>query len=284
VRSAPCGEVEAFAEAAEALLASDEANHTVLLAALQGARRAIARGEDLSDGWDAAVVFNGARAVAAARCWRKSWIISNGPAEARQAFGRWAARRGGFDAVVGPEPSVAAFERGARITARTHLELPLMRLDGAPRLPRPVAGRLRSACADDLPLLLEWNEAFRVEARLNLTAEQLAADTRRPGRLDTQFLWLDVQSQPVGMIGGQTIAPTGARVGPVYTPPALRGRGNGGALVTTLSQRLLDAGAHCVFLFTDTSNPTSNALYQRIGFVPIGRHLHRIVSGADARA
>jgi GNAT superfamily N-acetyltransferase len=284
MRVAPYGKVEAFAEAAEALLASDEANHTVLLAALQGARRAIARGESLPDGWDAAVVFDGAYAVAAARCWRKAWIVSNGPAEAWQAFGRWAAQRGGFDAVVGPEPSVAAFERGAGITARTHLELPLMRLDGAPHQPHPVAGRLRTACADDLPLLLAWNEAFRVEARIILTAEQVAADTRRPGRLDTQYLWLDGQSQPVGMIGGQAIAPTGARVGPVYTPPALRGRGIGGALVATLSQRLLDAGARCVFLFTDAANPTSNALYQRIGFVPIGRHLHRIVSGADALA
>jgi len=279
MRIEPLGEVEDFAAAAEAFLGEDEANHTVLLAALQGARRAIARGEPLPEGWDAAVAVADGRVVAAARCWRSRWIVSTGPADAWHSFGAWAARRGGFDAVVGPEAAVTAFERGADIATRTHLTLPLMRLDGAPRLPHPVAGSLRRATDEDLPLLLDWHEAFRVEAKIDLTPAQVQADLRRPGRLDTQYVWIDEASLPMGMVGGQTIAPTGARVGPVYTPPALRGRGIGGALVVALSQRLRDAGARCVFLFTDATNPTSNALYQRIGFVPIGRHVHRVVVG-----
>jgi uncharacterized protein len=172
---------------------------------------------------------------------------------------------------------VQAFEQGAGVVARTHAELPLMRLDGAPQLPRAVAGGLRRATANDLPLLRKWHEAFRVEARINLTAEQVAADLQRPGRLDTQYLWIDAAAQPAGMIGGQTVAPSGARVGPVYTPPVLRGRGIGGAMVAALSKQLLAEGARCVFLFTDAANPTSNALYQRIGYVSIGRHLDRLL-------
>lgn len=270
-------DVDAFAAAAGDLLAADEANHTVLLSALQGARRAVARGEAPPDGWFTVVVRDGERAVAAARCWRRTWLMSEGPEDALTALGRWAVARGEFDGFVGPESAVQAFERGAAVSARTHLELPLMRLEGGPRTSRGAVGKLRPAAADDLPLLLAWHEAFRVEARIHLTAEQVAADLQRPGRLDSQFLWISDDGEPVGMIGGQTIAPSGARIGPVYTPPALRGRGIGAAMVAALSQQLLVSGARCVFLFTDASNPTSNALYQHIGFVPIGRHLHRLL-------
>jgi predicted GNAT family acetyltransferase len=59
-----------------------------------------------------------------------------------------------------------------------------------------------------------------------------------------------------------------ARVGPVYTPPAARGRGYGSAVTATASQAAIDAGASHVVLYTDLSNPTSNAIYQAIGYRP----------------
>jgi RimJ/RimL family protein N-acetyltransferase len=270
-------DIDAFAAAAGELLARDEANHTVLLSALQGARQARARGEPLPDGWFSTVVIDGSQVVAAGRCWRRNWLMTTGPTEALRTLGHWAARRGDFSGIVGPEDSVRAFEVGGGLAARTHVELPLMRLDGHPVQPHAVAGTLRTASLDDLELLLDWYEAFRVEARIDQSAEQVAADVERKARIGTQYLWLDDADRPVGMIGGQTIAPTGARIGPVYTPPSLRGRGIGGAMVALLSQRLQQAGARCVFLFTDAANPTSNALYRRIGFSPIGRHLHRIL-------
>ena len=59
------------------------------------------------------------------------------------------------------------------------------------------------------------------------------------------------------------------RVGPVYTPPAERRRGYAGALVAALSQQLLDTGREFCFLFTDQANPTSNHIYQQIGYAPV---------------
>ncbi|WP_338061095.1 GNAT family N-acetyltransferase [Streptomyces kanamyceticus] len=59
------------------------------------------------------------------------------------------------------------------------------------------------------------------------------------------------------------------RVAPVYTPAALRGRGYGGAATVAVSRAALDAGASDVLLFTDLDNPTSNSLYQRIGYRPV---------------
>ena len=45
--------------------------------------------------------------------------------------------------------------------------------------------------------------------------------------------------------------------------------GGRGVLVAELSQQLLRSGRRFCFLFTDLANPTSNALYQRLGYQPV---------------
>jgi predicted GNAT family acetyltransferase len=71
------------------------------------------------------------------------------------------------------------------------------------------------------------------------------------------------------MAGAQRPAAGVVRVGPVYTPPEHRGRGYGAAVTAAVSQAALDAGAAGVVLFTDLANPTSNALYERLGYRPV---------------
>ncbi|MGW3981307.1 GNAT family N-acetyltransferase, partial [Streptomyces mirabilis] len=56
------------------------------------------------------------------------------------------------------------------------------------------------------------------------------------------------------------------RVDPVYTPADLRGRGYAAAVTAEVSRAARAAGATEVVLFTDAGNPTSNALYQRLGY------------------
>lgn len=65
------------------------------------------------------------------------------------------------------------------------------------------------------------------------------------------------------MVAGQI------RVAPVYTPVHLRGRGYAGAATVEVSRAALAAGAEEVLLFADLANPTSNGLYQRIGYRPV---------------
>lgn len=59
------------------------------------------------------------------------------------------------------------------------------------------------------------------------------------------------------------------RVGPVYTPAPFRGRGYAGAATVEVGRVALASGVDDVLLFTDLSNPTSNGLYQRIGYRPV---------------
>ena len=79
------------------------------------------------------------------------------------------------------------------------------------------------------------------------------------------WLWEDTDV-PVSAsgYGGKTL--NGIRIGPVYTPPQHRGRGYATSLVAAQSQWLLDSGYRFCFLYTDLANPTSNAVYQRIGY------------------
>src|SRR6185369_491689 len=81
-------------------------------------------------------------------------------------------------------------------------------------------------------------------------------------------LWED-DGRPVSLSGWGGPTPNGIRIGPVYTPPEHRGRGYATALVAGLSQALLDRGRRFCFLYTDLANPTSNAIYERIGYVKV---------------
>ena len=68
------------------------------------------------------------------------------------------------------------------------------------------------------------------------------------------------------MAGSSRGTPNGATISAVYTPPEHRGNGYASACVAALSQWLLDDGKHFCTLYTDLSNPTSNKIYQNVGY------------------
>jgi len=136
--------------------------------------------------------------------------------------------------------------------------------------PTDVPGALRVATEADRPLVADWMYAFTVEAGLDGTPES-AAETAAQ-RIDARdiFLWEVSPGQPVSLAGKPRHSTHGVAIGPVYTPPAFRRRGYAGACVATLSQQMLDAGWQFCALFTDLANPTSNSVYQKIGYRPVG--------------
>jgi predicted GNAT family acetyltransferase len=58
------------------------------------------------------------------------------------------------------------------------------------------------------------------------------------------------------------------RVGPVYTPRHWRGKGYGSAVTAAAIRDVLDDGGLPV-LFTDLADPTSNDIYQRLGYYSV---------------
>jgi predicted GNAT family acetyltransferase len=58
----------------------------------------------------------------------------------------------------------------------------------------------------------------------------------------------------------------GIAVSLVYTPPRWRNKGYASSCVASLTKRVLDNGKRFCCLFTDLANPTSNSIYQRIGY------------------
>ncbi|TFG27942.1 MAG: GNAT family N-acetyltransferase [Promethearchaeota archaeon] len=120
-------------------------------------------------------------------------------------------------------------------------------------------------------LILKWAKEMILEAGLMTKAEQMDRtlnQTKKDITYGKIFLLLD-NTIPVSMarIAGKT--PNGGLINLVYSPPPFRRKGYATECVAKLSQRLLDEGNKFCFLFTDLANPTSNRIYQKIGYLPI---------------
>ena len=174
---------------------------------------------------------------------------------------------------VGPSESAAAF--AAAWHQHAGGPAPVHRHERAYRLrsvtaPRPAPGSMARAREEDRGVVIEWIGAFNDEAGLGGPVQDYPrmADRWLRGIGRTLYLWHD-EGRPVSMSGAGGRTPHGIRVGPVYTPRALRGRGYASNLVAGVSQLQLDAGLDFVFLFTDLANPTANKIYQAIGYEPV---------------
>jgi uncharacterized protein len=135
-------------------------------------------------------------------------------------------------------------------------------------IPWEAAGRMRHADGADRELLIQWIRAFEAESIPEDSPhhELGVVVDRNLSRPEAGFaLWED-EGQVVSLSGFGGRTPHGTRIGPVYTPPPLRGRGYASALVAKLSAELLAGGLDYCFLYTDLSNPTSNKIYMNVGY------------------
>ncbi len=138
---------------------------------------------------------------------------------------------------------------------------------GQLRPPSAVPGAARLATPPDVPLLHAWQVAFGEEVDLAVV-DFVAATAARLAGHGAYHVWED--SGSVVSIAGHSAPVSGmVRVGPVYTPPERRRRGYGGAVTAATTQHALDGGAAQVTLFTDLANPTSNSIYQQLGYQPV---------------
>ena len=135
-----------------------------------------------------------------------------------------------------------------------------------------VAGDMRPAADADLDWLVDASLAFVAEAGLPDSEAQVRRNVPQIHAQGRYWLWEN--DGRVAFAGWSEAGDEDARVGPVYTPPPFRGRGYATALVARLSQRLIGAGRRRLFLTTDVANPTSNAIYARIGYRALSDYFH----------
>jgi hypothetical protein len=139
--------------------------------------------------------------------------------------------------------------------------------------PRPVAGALRSARAEEQALVASWYDAFMADAdeqagrEPGVSAHESPSADELARRIETGrvYVWVDEEDTPVNLTVASAATYGVSRIGPVYTPRDQRGRGYASAAVYAVSRSLREQGERPC-LFTDQANPTSNKIYEAIGY------------------
>ncbi|MFI9079233.1 GNAT family N-acetyltransferase [Streptomyces sioyaensis] len=266
-----------FEAAAGAFLRSRPAAHSVLLSVTSSLRSlgADAYGADApAFGWWRR---SGREPVGAAFVWTppRTALLSPMPEEAAgELVETLAAQRldvPGVNAGRAVAEAVAgAWQRRHGGTVTTGERLRLYRLDELIEPSPAPPGTARRARPADRDLLLAWFTAFATEIGDPPPRDGRAVDARIAG--GRCLLW-ETGGRPVSMAGHTPPLFGAARVAPVYTPPELRGRGYAGAVTAAVSHAVRALGTQELLLFADLANPTSNALYRRLGYRPVEDHL-----------
>ncbi|HET7431502.1 MAG TPA: GNAT family N-acetyltransferase [Nocardioides sp.] len=137
----------------------------------------------------------------------------------------------------------------------------------------PVEGRLRPARVDEQELVSSWYDAFMADADEQAGRPPGVSAHESPGPEEMRrrieggrvFVWEDPDGTPVHVTAATMPTFGVSRVGPVYTPKEHRRRGIASQAVYQVSKLLRDSGERAC-LFTDQANPTSNKIYEALGY------------------
>jgi GNAT superfamily N-acetyltransferase len=158
---------------------------------------------------------------------------------------------------------------GKRVTVGQHTRLFEL---GELKEPAEVPGRLRSARLGEQEVVTGWYLAFMADADEQAGREPGSSpheapepdEMRRRIESGQVYVW-EVDGAPVHVTAATTPAFGVSRVGPVYTPKEHRGHGYASRAVYEVSKLLRDGGIRAC-LFTDQANPTSNRIYEALGY------------------
>lgn len=253
-----------FREVAGPLLTADPVRHTVMLTAMQRPP-------------DNAIMItlhdNGNAVGAVLQTPPYPLIVSALPLEAAEITAQTVHTiRPRLSGSSGPVANVEAFNKAwtALTGVQTRLTFEMKLHELGELEPPDVEGQARQATEADLPLITQWRSLFMDESMHGVSGQRDkdgARESLGPGAVS--IFW-EVNGKPVSYAAARGPIAGMVRVAPVYTPPDQRGRGYGSAVTAAVSQWALDQGAEHVLLNTDVKNPTSNHIYQTIGYRPLG--------------
>lgn len=140
-----------------------------------------------------------------------------------------------------------------------------------PQAPKEIL--FRKAENKDVSQIGEWIESFHNEAVPHDPPVNGAevAETRIKKNM---IYVVEKNGELVSMAGWGRDIETSCSINLVFTPRSLRGKGYASFVTAQITQLFLDNGKTEINLYTDMSNPTSNKIYQNIGYEFVCNSIH----------
>ena len=130
-------------------------------------------------------------------------------------------------------------------------------------------GKVRLAKESDMSFLPYWSGGFTNECLGTTLSIQQEAECCRYHISSGKLYILEDNGTSVSMAKINREMQTVCGVSYVYTPPYFRKKGYATSVVAAVSKIILEKGFKKCVLYTDLDNPTSNSIYQKIGYKPI---------------
>ena len=130
---------------------------------------------------------------------------------------------------------------------------------------KAASGLMRLALPKDLKTLVSWSQASAIETCLDESPREAAEIIPRYMDHRQLFVW-ENNGRVRAMAASGGFTPKSTRISQVYTDLRDRGQGYASALVHRLTHRLLSQSNHTCVLLTDAENPTTKAIYEKLGY------------------
>lgn len=175
--------------------------------------------------------------------------------------------------IIGPRDTVLQFNDRwtsiKQVSATVRFNQMVYKLEKLTEVPMS-PGKMRQALPIDLDTVTDWIHQFHLEALGQSSFEEARKQADKKIQEGAIYLW--ETDQPVSMAGWTRPTQNGVTIAFVYTPEEHRKKGYATSCVAQLTKLMLEQYRFCS-LFTDLNNPTSNSIYQKMGYQPKGHVL-----------
>jgi predicted GNAT family acetyltransferase len=183
-----------------------------------------------------------------------------------------------FPGVVGPQDTAEMFAKHwcelTGLLPKLQTTQRLYKIESV-KMPKGIRGQFVQAASIDTQLVAQWLHEFTMDAipHEEKTKEHYIEAADSAIKQGFAYFWT-VDGTPVSTAHVGRPTKNGISVRAVYTPRTFRKKGFASAVVANLSQHMLDSGYKFCVLYTDLSNPTSNKIYQDVGYRDVSDSKH----------
>ena len=174
--------------------------------------------------------------------------------------------------IIGPAGETQAFsdcwiEGMLDVSVRISMRMRIFEARSVANLPLS-PGKLRLARQEDHSLMARWITDYAEAVGKPISFDNAKSWAEKCIKNQQLHVW-DING-PVSIANVARPTRNGIAIHSVYTPPEHRNKGYATSCVWALTQKMLTDRYSFCSLYTDLANPTSNSIYAKIGYVPVG--------------